>query len=299
MFHFAAYFYFGLALVALPLVNQTTANKPRGNISKVAPMTWGSNNFYFYAGPTKRIEALLMKLKKQLLQIERDIKTLKGTPNFDKAPKRNCAELYKSGKRISGVYTIDPDGLGPFDVFCDQKTAGGGWTVFQKRLDGSVNFYRGWSDYKRGFGNLNGEYWLGLDKIYRLTKLKNTLRVDLEDTKGKTAYAAYEMFAVANERAKYKLSLGKYSGTAGDSLSYHRGSPFSTKDSDNDSSSSEHCAVRVRGAWWYKSCHYSNLNGIYHRGKHSSYADGVNWYHWKGYYYSAKKAEMKIRPAGF
>ena len=128
------------------------------------------------------------------------------------AHKKNCAELYKAGKRISAVYTIDPDGLGPFDVFCDQKTAGGGWTVFQKRLDGSVNFYRGWSDYKRGFGNLNGEYWLGLDKIYRLTKLKNTLRVDLEDTKGKKAYAAYEMFAVANERAKYKLNLGKYSG---------------------------------------------------------------------------------------
>ena len=86
MSHFAAYFHFGFALLALSLVNQTTANKPRGNISKVAPMTcnWGSNNFYFYAGPTKRIEALLMKLKKQLLQIERDIKTLKGTPNFDK-----------------------------------------------------------------------------------------------------------------------------------------------------------------------------------------------------------------------
>ena len=120
--------------------------------------------------------------------------------------------MYKSGKNISGVYTIDPDGLGPFDVFCDQTTARGGWTVFQKRLDGSVNFYRYWSDYKRGFGNLSGEYWLGLDKIYRLTKLKNTLRVDLEDTKGKTAYAAYEMFAVANETAKYKLSVGNYSG---------------------------------------------------------------------------------------
>ena len=105
-------------------------------------------------------------------------------------------------------------------MFCDQKTAGGGWTVFQKRLDGSVNFYRGWSDYKRGFGNLNGEYWLGLDKIYRLTKLKNTLRVDLEDTKGKRAYAAYEMFAVASERAKYKLNLGKYSGNLSYTLVY-------------------------------------------------------------------------------
>ena len=127
--------------------------------------------------------------------------------------KKNCAELYKSGRKISGVYKIDPDGSGPFDVFCDQTTAGGGWTVFQKRLDGSVNFYRGWNDYKLGFGNLNGEFWLGLDKINRLTKsARNRLRVDLEDTKGKTAYAEYDHFAVTSERSKYQLSLGTYSG---------------------------------------------------------------------------------------
>ena len=126
---------------------------------------------------------------------------------------KNCAELYQSGRKISGVYTIDPDGSGPFDVFCDQTTAGGGWTVFQKRLDGSVNFYRGWNDYKLGFGNLNGEFWLGLDKINRLTKsARNRLRVDLEDTKGKTAYAEYDHFAVTSERSKYQLGLGTYPG---------------------------------------------------------------------------------------
>ncbi|XP_068741700.1 microfibril-associated glycoprotein 4-like [Montipora capricornis] len=211
----------------------------------------------------------------------------------------NCAELYKYGERISGVYTIDPDGSGAFDVFCDQKTAGGGWTVFQKRLDGSVDFYRDWSDYTQGFGNLNGEFWLGLDKIYRLTKLvKSELRVDLEDTKGKTAYAAYAMFAVTSEKAKYQLSLGTYSGTAGDSLSRHRGAPFSTKNSDNDSSQYGNCAVFFKGAWWYVDCHDSNLNGLYHHGNHSSFADGVNWKAWKGHYYSVKRAEMKIRPIG-
>ena len=84
--------------------------------------------------------------------------------------------------------------------------------MFQKRLDGSVDFYRGWADYKRGFGNLNGEFWLGLDKIQRLTKSNNRLRVDLEDTTGKTAYAEYDMFAVTSERTKYQLSLGTYSG---------------------------------------------------------------------------------------
>ena len=125
---------------------------------------------------------------------------------------KNCAELYKSGHRVSGVYTIDPDGKGAFNLFCDQTTAGGGWTVFQKRLDGSVDFYRGWADYKLGFGNLNGEFWLGLDRINRLTVTKNRLRVDLEDTAGKTAYAEYDMFAVTSERTKYKLSLGTYSG---------------------------------------------------------------------------------------
>jgi len=89
-----------------------------------------------------------------------------------------------------------------------------------------------------------------------------------------------------------------FSGTAGDSLSVHRGSPFSTKDHDNDKWGSN-CAVRFKGAWWYNHCHHSNLNGLYHHGKHSSSGDGVNWYHWKGQKYSAKRAEMKIRPVNF
>jgi len=98
-------------------------------------------------------------------------------------------------------------------VFCDQKTSGGGWTVFQKRRDGSVDFFRPWDDYKRGFGNLNGEFWLGLDKIHRLTASNsNKLRVDLEDINGNTAFAEYSSFAVASERVKYQLSLGSYSG---------------------------------------------------------------------------------------
>ena len=86
--------------------------------------------------------------------------------------------------------------------------------MFQKRIDGSVGFYRDWAEYKSGFGNLNGEFWLGLHKIYRLTnKERYQLRVDLEDTEGKTAYAEYNMFAIASERTKYQLSVGTYSGS--------------------------------------------------------------------------------------
>ena len=89
------------------------------------------------------------------------------------------------------------------------------------------------------------------------------------------------------------------SGNSGDSLAYHRGLPFTTRDQHNDNKGGQNCAIKFKGAWWYKWCHKSNLNGLYHRGHHSSVADGVNWFHWKGYRYSLKRTEMKIRPVDF
>ena len=85
--------------------------------------------------------------------------------------------------------------------------------MFQRRVDGSVDFFLDWTDYKHGFGNLSGEFWLGLDKIHRLTSdHNNVLRVDLEDFEGNTAYDEYNMFGVMSEENKYKLILGAYSG---------------------------------------------------------------------------------------
>ncbi|KAL9961149.1 hypothetical protein ACROYT_G030042 [Oculina patagonica] len=215
------------------------------------------------------------------------------------AIQKDCAELYKSGKQNSGVFTINLDGSNAFDVFCDQTTDGGGWSVFQKRQDGSVDFYRGWDDYKRGFGNLSGEFWLGLEKIHRLTSSgQYKLRVDLEDFAGNTAYAEYDSFGVASDGDKYQLSVGNYSGTAGDSLANHNGLPFTTKDQDNDKRSDSNCAVEFIGAWWYNDCYYSNLNGPYHHGKYTG-TDSANWHEWKKNYDAAKRAEMKIRPVIF
>ncbi|KAL9975461.1 hypothetical protein ACROYT_G012622 [Oculina patagonica] len=206
------YVLFVITTLSTATSQKTTTNANSSGVSNADSKchnVYTSNNFY--AGPNKKIEALLREVKDELGEIREEIKSLKGNKTTDKVYK-NCADVYKAGKRISGVYTIDPDNAGAFDVFCDQTTAGGGWTVFQKRLDGSVDFYRGWDDYKRGFGNLNGEFWLGLDKIHRLTKERSRLRVDLEDTSGKTAYAEYDFFGVTSERSKYKLSLGTYSG---------------------------------------------------------------------------------------
>ncbi|XP_019851746.1 PREDICTED: ficolin-1-like isoform X2 [Amphimedon queenslandica] len=207
---------------------------------------------------------------------------------------RNCKEAYEKGKVCSGVYTVKPDELPAFDVYCDMSN-GGGWTVFQRRMDGSVNFYLNWADYEKGFGDLKGEFWLGLNKINRLTAGQSTrLRVDMADFNGNKRFATYSKFNVGNAVTKYKLTVSGYKGNAGDSLSAHNGMKFSTKNQDNDAASGN-CAIVYKGAWWYRACHASNLNGLYLVGHHSSYANGVNWYHFKGHYYSLKTTEMKLR----
>ena len=132
---------------------------------------------------------------------------------FSNSIATSCAHLYNLGVTNDGVYTINPDGLGSFQVRCDMSRDGGGWTVFQKRQDGSQNFYLGWSDYKAGFGNLSGQFWLGLDKIHRLSKFgQNVLRVDLVDFNGAERYAKNETFSVANKTDKYRLKVGNHSG---------------------------------------------------------------------------------------
>uniref|UniRef100_A0A1X7TTH3 Fibrinogen C-terminal domain-containing protein n=1 Tax=Amphimedon queenslandica TaxID=400682 RepID=A0A1X7TTH3_AMPQE len=188
---------------------------------------------------------------------------------------RDCKEAYENGKVCSGVYTVKPDELPAFDVYCDMSN-GGGWTVFQRRMNGKTDFYLNWDDYQYGFGDLDKEFWLGLYYINRLTAAQsNNLRVELEDFDGNKKYATYSTFKVGNADTEYTLTVSGYGGNAGDSLSYHSRMKFSTKDQDNDDSSGN-CATAYDGAWWYKSCHLSNLNGLYLVGSHSSYANGVN-----------------------
>ena len=130
------------------------------------------------------------------------------------------------------------------------ETDGGGWTVFQRRKDGSVDFYRNWTDYEEGFGDLNGEFWLGLSKMHRLTQdgTDYTLRVDLEDFENETRYAKYTTFNIGDSTTNYTITLGGYSGDAGDSLSGHNGRKFTTKDRDNDQVGDGNRAVIYSGA---------------------------------------------------
>ena len=207
---------------------------------------------------------------------------------------RDCREAYLNGCRKDGVYTIDPGCGKPFNVFCDMKN--GGWSVFQRRRDGSEDFYRGWADYVAGFGNLRREFWLGLDHIHCLTSAapRTELRVDLADFEGNYKYAQYSFFSVGNSGTNYRLNIAGYTGTAGDSLAYHNGMQFSTKDRDNDQTNVNCASSSYRhGAWWYKNCVVSNLNGLYRSGLSGD--QGVTWYHFLNNWVSLKFAQMKLR----
>ncbi|XP_053668005.1 microfibril-associated glycoprotein 4-like [Anopheles marshallii] len=207
--------------------------------------------------------------------------------------KRSCSEV-----PTSGIYTIQPEKpfYEPITVLCDQDHETGGWIVIQHRFNGTMNFYRNWKQYKHGFGNLDGEFWLGLDRIYQLTVSRpHELVVLLEDFEGNKRYAKYDQFEIGDETEMYILKeLGNYSGTAGDSLRFSNAAKFSTFDVDNDTGDNS-CAVQFTGAWWYNSCHYINLNGKYLRGNTTKYAAGMVWVTFRGYNYALKSSKMMIR----
>ncbi|KAK7163953.1 hypothetical protein R3I94_002621 [Phoxinus phoxinus] len=210
---------------------------------------------------------------------------------------KDCSEALLNGETSSGPYTIyiNGDEKQPVQVYCDMTTDGGGWMVFLRRQSGKVDFYRNWRNYSAGFGDTNDEFWLGLLNLHKITTAgQYEIRVDLRDGP-ETVFAVYDRFSVSDPRSRYKIQIGAYSGTAGDSLSYHQNRPFSTYDNDNDIAVTN-CALSYKGAFWYKNCHRVNLMGKYGDSSHSK---GINWFHWKGHEHSIPFAEMKIRPVNF
>ncbi|XP_038614520.1 tenascin-N, partial [Tachyglossus aculeatus] len=211
----------------------------------------------------------------------------------------DCSQVQQNGNVASGMYTIylHGDASRPLEVYCDMDTDGGGWIVFQRRNTGQLDFFKRWRTYVEGFGDPTGEFWLGLEKLHNLTSgtpIRYEVRVDLK-TSNESAYAVYDFFQVASSKDRYKLSVGKYRGTAGDALTYHNGWKFTTFDRDNDIALSN-CALTHHGGWWYKNCHLANPNGKYGETKHS---EGVNWEPWKGHEFSIPNVELKIRPQNF
>ncbi|XP_029856230.1 tenascin isoform X1 [Aquila chrysaetos chrysaetos] len=240
---------------------------------------------------TVKLQALNRSLKSKM------ILTIFTTTGLLYPYPKDCSQALLNGETTSGLYTVylNGDKAQPLQVFCDMSEDGGGWIVFLRRQNGKEDFYKNWKTYVAGFGDLKDEFWIGLENLHKITSQgQYELRVDLRD-KGETAYAVYDKFSVGDAKSRYRLRVDGYSGTAGDSMTYHNGRSFSTFDKDNDSAITN-CALSYKGAFWYKNCHRVNLMGRYGDNSHSQ---GVNWFHWKGHEYSIQFAEMKLRPSSF
>ena len=254
-------------------------------------------------GNTADITTLKQHVK--ILEIIHDVcmpcKGVKGSSLCDCTtldPKQDCLSFRQSGLTHNGLYRLKKDGFDFSTVYCDQETMGGGWTVIQRRQDGSVDFNRKWHDYKVGFGKLFGEMWIGNDNIHELTKAskapkKSELLVTMRmKGQSKMVYAKYDIFMVGDEASKYLLTISGPSGnaTTTSSMLYYNNKRFTTKDADNDNYSAN-CASKYSGGWWFNSCWVqAHLNGIY---KFVQTSDAIFW-NWSSKI-QPEFVEMKIR----
>ena len=237
------------------------------------------------------IKDLVSLQRGQLMEL-----TTVSLPRSLKPIAQDCSGIKDQGSTENyGIYDIQPlDDFESFEVVCDLETNGQEWIVFQRRFDGSEDFYLPWEDYKNGFGNLTGEHWLGLEKIHRLTENGVwQLRIDLEDFSNNTIYAEYSDFSIGDAATKYRLSIGNYSGDAGDALTYHANMSFSTYDEDNDGTSVSNCVESFKGAGWNNACYKANLNGLYFKSR-ILHSHGIKWNTYSPDYV-LKKSEMKMR----
>ncbi|XP_027496886.1 angiopoietin-2 isoform X2 [Chiroxiphia lanceolata] len=254
--------------------------------------------------------SVLQKQQHDLMETVHNLLTMISTPNSknnfiakeEQISFKDCAEAFKSGLTTSGIYTLTVSNTAQEKkAYCDMETGGGGWTVIQRREDGSVDFHRTWKEYKMGFGDPAGEYWLGNEFVSQLTNQKRyVLKIHLKDWEGNEAYSLYDHFSLASEELKYRIYLKGLTGTAGKISSISQpGNDFSTKDADNDKCICK-CSQMLTGGWWFDACGPSNLNGMYYPlRQNNNKFNGIKWYYWKGSGYSLKATTMMIRPADF
>ncbi|XP_068398760.1 fibrinogen gamma chain isoform X1 [Eschrichtius robustus] len=268
----------------------------------------------------------IINLKQKVVQLEAKCQEpCQDTVKIRDTTGKDCQDIANKGARESGLYFIKPlKAKQQFLVYCEIDGSGNGWTVFQKRLDGSVDFKKNWIQYKEGFGHLsptgNTEFWLGNEKIHLISTqstIPYVLRVQLEDWNGRTSTADYATFRVTGESDKYRMTYAYFiGGDAGDAFdgydfgedtsdkffTSHNGMQFSTWDNDNDKFEGN-CAEQDGSGWWMNKCHAGHLNGIYYQGGTYSktstpngYDNGIIWATWKSRWYSMKTTTMKLIP---
>ncbi|XP_041642182.1 fibrinogen gamma chain [Cheilinus undulatus] len=266
------------------------------------------------------LKQLSIQLQQRCTEPCRDSVEIQPTTGTD------CQDIANKGATTSGLYYVKPtQNSEQFLVYCEIDSFGRGFTVIQRRRDGSVDFNRDWIQYKNGFGYLSPddttEFWLGNEKMHQLTAattMPTVLRIELVDWEGNKRYADYTMFSVGPEADNYRLRYGFYlGGDAGDafdgfdfgddpsdkSYTSHVNMEFSTHDRDNDKYDGN-CAQQDGSGWWMNRCHAAHLNGKYYQGGRYTEKDageygfdnGIIWVTWHNRWYSLKETTMKLIP---
>ncbi|KAG8454808.1 hypothetical protein GDO86_001140 [Hymenochirus boettgeri] len=244
-----------------------------------------------------RIDSLKLRTK---LKKNDDAEVQQNDSSTELVLPSDCHHIFLEGEKSSGIFTIQPAGMQPFEVYCEMG-ADAGWTVIQRRTDGSVDFDQLWEAYKDGFGNLNGEFWLGLEKLHRISKQGQYLiNIELQDWDKNVKYMEAKFHLASSDEAFALQLFGSVTGELENALGDFQQLQFSTRDRDQDKKSDFNCAKHLSGGWWFSSCGHSNLNGKYFhsvpRARHER-KQGIFWKTWKGRYYPLKSTTIKIRPA--
>ncbi|XP_076977652.1 angiopoietin-related protein 4 [Tamandua tetradactyla] len=238
--------------------------------------------------------------KKRLPKMAGHVSAVHNNSRLYRLP-RDCQELFEDGERHSGLFQIQPQGSPPFLVNC-KMTSDGGWTVIQRRQDGSVDFNRPWEAYKAGFGDPEGEFWLGLEKVHLITGDRGSrLAVQLRDWEGNDASLQFPV-RLGGEDTAYSLQLSApVASELGATTVAPSGLtlPFSTWDQDHDLQGDKNCAKNLSGGWWFGTCSHSNLNGQYFRSiprERQQRKKGIFWKTWRGRYYPLQATTILIQP---
>ncbi|KAM6940360.1 fibrinogen gamma chain [Xenentodon cancila] len=272
-------------------------------------------------------ERRMADLKQIAIQLQQKCsEPCKDTVEIQPITGTDCQDVANKGATTSGLYYVKPaKAPEQFLVYCEIDNLGRGFTVIQRRRDGSVDFHKDWVQYKEGFGHLSPddttEFWLGNEKLHLLTTSSNiptVLRIELADWEGNKRYADYTMFRVGPEVDMYRMTYGYYfGGDAGDAFdgfdfgddpsdkffTSHNGMQFSTFDKDNDKYDGN-CAQQDGSGWWMNRCHAAHLNGKYYQGGRYTekdageygYDNGIIWVTWQSRWYSLKETTMKLIP---
>ena len=175
---------------------------------------------------------------------------------------------------------------------------GGGWMAFQRRFDGSVDFHtKLWNDYKNGFGNVEGEYWLGNGILHEITSAGTyDLFVVVKSFKGVTRRKQFKGFTIGSEETKYVFRYNSVDpGFSNfDLFLINRNMKFTTADQDNDNYPTN-CAALYHGGWWFDQCHHDHMNGLYSQTEACPRGEGLHWKALVGHYECLKETMLLIK----